>query len=59
LAEQCLHVKETTPMEPDVSQKWYAPGVGLIKDDEFMLVRIEKPSTAGTAPKKSPTSRSG
>jgi len=55
--EQCLHVKETTPLEPDVSQKWYAPGVGLIKDDEFVLVRIEKPGLTSTIPKESPTSR--
>jgi len=24
-------------MEPDVSHKYYAPGVGMIKDDEFEL----------------------
>ena len=33
----CVHLKETTPMEPDVSHKYYAPGVGMIKDDEFEL----------------------
>jgi hypothetical protein len=36
--EHCVHVKETTPLEKDVGHKWYAPGVGLIKDDEFVLV---------------------
>ena len=25
--------------------KWYAPGVGLVQDDEFVLVQVEK-STA-------------
>jgi hypothetical protein len=35
--EHCLHLKETTPLESDVSHKWYAPGVGMIKDDEFEL----------------------
>jgi hypothetical protein len=39
--EHCLHLKETTPLEPDVSHKWYAPGVGIVKDDEFELA--EKP----------------
>jgi hypothetical protein len=39
--EHCLHLKETTPLEGDVSHKWYAPGVGIIKDDEFELA--EKP----------------
>ena len=39
---KCVHVKETTPLESDVSHKWYAPGVGLVKDDEFELVKVEK-----------------
>lgn len=33
----CAHLRETTPLEPDVSDKYYAPGVGIIKDDEFEL----------------------
>jgi hypothetical protein len=33
----CVHLRETTPLEPDVSHKYYAPGVGMIKDDEFEL----------------------
>jgi len=37
----CVHLKETTPLESDVSHKWYAPGVGMVKDDEFELA--EKP----------------
>ncbi len=37
----CVHLRETTPLEPDVSHKYYAPGVGMIKDDDFELV--EKP----------------
>ena len=39
--EHCVHFRETTPLEPDVSHKYYAPGVGMIKDDEFEL--LEKP----------------
>lgn len=39
--EHCLHLKETTPIEADVSHKYYAPGVGMIKDDNFELA--EKP----------------
>jgi len=34
----CVHLRETTPLERDVSHKYYAPGVGIIKDDEFELV---------------------
>ena len=38
--EHCVHLKETTPLERDVSHKWYAPGVGLVKDDEFELAEM-------------------
>jgi hypothetical protein len=37
----CVHLRETTPLESDVSHKYYAPGIGMIKDDEFELA--EKP----------------
>ena len=37
--EHCVHLKETTPLEGDVSHKWHAPGIGLIKDDNFELAR--------------------
>ena len=40
--EHCVHLRETTPLEHDVSHKYYAPGIGLIKDDEFELA--ERPS---------------
>ena len=36
--EHCVHAKETTPLESDVGHKWYAPGVGLVRDDEVVLV---------------------
>jgi hypothetical protein len=39
--EHCVHLRETTPLEKDTSDKYYAPGVGIIKDDEFELA--EKP----------------
>jgi hypothetical protein len=42
--EHCLHLKETTPLEGGVSHKLYAPGVGLIKDDEFEL--SERPGSS-------------
>ncbi len=40
--EHCVHLRETTPLERDVSHKYYAPGVGIIKDDEFELA--ERPA---------------
>ncbi len=42
--KNCVHLRETTPLERDVSHKYYAPGIGLIKDDEFELA--ERPSVA-------------
>ena len=39
--EHCVHLRETTPIEADISHKYYAPGIGMIKDDEFELA--EKP----------------
>jgi hypothetical protein len=37
--ENCLKTKETTPLEPRVTEyKIYAPGVGLIKDGGLQLV---------------------
>jgi len=39
--EHCVHLRETTPLEADISHKYYAPGIGMIKDDEFELA--EKP----------------
>lgn len=38
----CVHVKETSAIERAVDHKWYAPGVGLVKDGELLLVRIER-----------------
>ena len=37
--EHCVHLKETTPIEAEVSHKYYAPGVGMIKDDDFELAQ--------------------
>jgi len=34
---RCVHLRETTPLEHDVSHKYYAPGIGIVKDDEFEL----------------------
>lgn len=37
--ERCVHVTETTPLEPDdESEKVYCPGVGLVFDDGVELV---------------------
>jgi hypothetical protein len=35
-----LKIEETTPLEPnDISYKLYAPGIGLVKDDNLVLLK--------------------
>jgi hypothetical protein len=37
---KCMKVKETTPLEPLVSEyKYYAPGIGLVRDADLRLVK--------------------
>jgi len=38
----CLHTRESSAIERGSEDKWYAPGVGLSKDADFELVKIEK-----------------
>jgi hypothetical protein len=40
--QRCLRIKETSAVESGTSEKVYAPGVGLIRDDEFVLTRYGK-----------------
>jgi hypothetical protein len=38
--EKCIHVVETSPLEKGLrDHKWYAPGVGQVKDGEMLLVK--------------------
>jgi hypothetical protein len=38
--EKCIHVHETTPLEKGTGEhKWYAAGVGPVKDAEMLLVK--------------------
>lgn len=40
--KDCIHMKETSALEKTLTEhKWYAPGVGMIKEGGFVLVRIE------------------
>ena len=42
----CVKMEETNPLEPDAKDyKWYAPGVGMIKDGDMPLIKIEKPKS--------------
>lgn len=39
--ENCVLIKETTPLEPgDVSEKTYCPGTGLLFDNELELIAV-------------------
>jgi hypothetical protein len=40
--KNCVKTKETTPLEPDVGSKHYAPGIGLVQDAGLKLVRHGK-----------------
>jgi hypothetical protein len=36
----CLEVKDTSPLEPSVTEyKFYAPGAGLVDDNGLLLVK--------------------
>lgn len=39
---ECVHMKDSSPIEKAIDHKWYAPGVGLVKDGKAVLVKIEK-----------------
>lgn len=45
--EQCLRVRETSALESGSSEKFYAPGVGLVKDGEFLLTGLNCPICNG------------
>jgi hypothetical protein len=38
----CVHTKESSAIEIGSEGKWYAPGVGVIKDSDFVLIAIDK-----------------
>lgn len=41
--KNCLKVEETTPLEPNErAHKYYAPGVGMVKEGKMMLVKHTK-----------------
>ena len=51
LFKNCLHIKDSSALESETGDKWFAPGVGMIRDDGFVLVKIEKPAAPGKASK--------
>jgi len=40
--KNCIQTRETSALEKGMADhKWYAPGVGMVKEGEFVLVRVE------------------
>lgn len=42
--ENCLRIRETSPLEKGSEDKLYAPDVGLIKDGKLLLVKVDCPT---------------
>jgi len=42
--KDCLRAEETSPLERGMSVKVFAPGLGMVRDDEFLLVKVERPA---------------
>jgi hypothetical protein len=40
--KNCLHTRESSALEIGSEGKWYAPDVGLIKDADFVLAKVDK-----------------
>lgn len=38
----CLRTRESSDLETGSEGKWYAPGVGLVRDAEFVLIGIDR-----------------
>ena len=41
--KNCLRTRESSGLESGSEDKWYAPDVGLVKDADFVLTKVEKP----------------
>ena len=54
--KNCLRTKESSAVEAGGGEKVYAPGVGMISDDEMVLVKIEQPA-ATTQPATRPAGK--
>lgn len=39
----CVHLRDSSAVEKGGDDKWYAPGLGLVRDGKMVLVGVEKP----------------
>jgi len=51
--------QESSAIERGLEKKWYAPGVGLLKEGSFVLVKVEKPCPEPAGPSVGFDRRSG
>jgi len=40
----CVRTRESSALERGAEERCYAPGIGLIKDGDFLLIEVERPS---------------
>jgi hypothetical protein len=40
--KNCLRLRDSSPLESGTGDKWFAPGVGMVRDEGFVLVRIDQ-----------------
>jgi hypothetical protein len=50
--KNCVKTKDGSALEKGTGTKQYAPGIGLIRDDSFVLVKIEQPKKNDTKKEK-------
>jgi hypothetical protein len=43
--EKVVHCQENDVLDGGVSHKWYAPGIGMVGDDEMRAIKIEEPAS--------------
>lgn len=57
--KHCLKTAESSDLERGVEAKWYAPGVGLLRDGDFELTKVEVPvgDTASNSRRKAGADR--
>jgi hypothetical protein len=46
--KKCVKTEDGSALEKGIGTKQYAPGVGLIRDDEFVLIRADRPKADDT-----------
>jgi hypothetical protein len=43
--EKVVHCQENDVLDGGVSHKWYAPGIGMVGDDEMRAIKVEEPAS--------------